>query len=263
MEGNLIYIYCITDTPYRPSDALKSEGVECVGSEDFFAVVKLVSPADFSEENLKKNFSDLNWIEIHARDHIRIISEVMESNSVIPFKFGTIFNSEESLGNFIQDYSASLADNLKNTKDKEEWAVKVYCDRGTLNLQIGEISEEVRNLETEISKSMPGKAFLLKRKRVELIDLEVEKVIRNCGQNVFEELVVFSEFTKINNILPKEVTERTDDMILNISCFVRKDRVEELKNAVGISRQKYQHVGFKIDATGPWPPFSFISIKEK
>ena len=229
----------------------------------FFAVVKLVSPADFSEENLKKNFSDLNWIEIHAREHIRIISEVMEYNSVIPFKFGTIFNSEESLSNFIQDYSVSLADNLKNTKDKEEWAVKIYCDRAILNLQIGEISEEVRNLEIEISRSLLGKAFLLKRKKVELIDLEVDKVMRNCGQNVFDELVVFSEFTKINNLLPKEVTERTDDMILNLSCFVRKDRVEELKNVVDSLRQKYHHVGFKIDATGPWPPFSFISIKEK
>jgi hypothetical protein len=263
MENELIYIYCISDSPPQIDQISGQSNLKCLLFQEFYAIMKLVSPDEFSEENLKKNFADLIWIEIHARDHIRIISEVMKSSAVIPFKFGTIFNSEESLGKFIADYAGSLAENLENTKEKEEWSVKIYCNRTLLNQQIGDISPEVSALEEEISKSMPGKAFLLKRKKVELIGTEVEKVMRICGQACYEELAAICEWIKVNNILPKELTERTDDMILNVSCFVKQDRVNELISIVGESQKKYKNVGFDIEVAGPWPPFSFISIQEK
>jgi len=263
MGGELIYVYCISDSPLRLDHVSEQESLKCLMLQGFYAIVKQVSPDEFSEENLKKNFADLPWIEIHARDHIRIIGEVMKNSTVIPFKFGTIFNSEESLGEFIQNYSGSLTENLKNIKGKEEWSVKIYCNRTLLNQQIVEISEDVRTLEQEILESMPGKAFLLKRKKVELIEKEVEKIMQICGQSCYDELVALSELTQINNLLPKELSERTDNMILNVSCFVNQGRVNELLSAIGELQKKYKNVGFDMAVAGPWPPFSFISIKEK
>lgn len=263
MVGELIYVYCISDSPLRLDHVSEQESLKCLMFQEFYAIVKQVSPDEFSEENLKKNFADLPWIEIHARDHIRIIGEVMKNSTVIPFKFGTIFNSEESLGKFIQNYSGSLTENLKNIKGKEEWSVKIYCNRTLLNQQIVEISEDVRTLEQEILESMPGKAFLLKRKKVELIEKEVEKVMQICGQSCYDELAALSELTQINNLLPKELSERTDNMILNVSCFVNQGRVNELLSAIGELQKKYKNVGFDMAVAGPWPPFSFISIKEK
>lgn len=261
MADELIYVYCISDSAIRLDEVSEQESLKCLMFREFYAIVKQVSPDEFSEENLKKNFADLPWIEIHAWDHIRIISEVMKNSTVIPFKFGTIFNSEESLGKFIQNYSGSLTENIKNIKGKEEWSVKIYCNRTLLNQQIVEISEDVHTLEQEILESMPGKAFLLKRKKVELIEKEVEKVMQICGQSCYNELAALSELTKINNILPKELTERTDDMILNVSYFVNQGRVNELLSAIGELQKKYKNVGFDMAAAGPWPPFSFISIK--
>jgi hypothetical protein len=118
-------------------------------------------------------------------------------------------------------------------------------------------------LEQEILESMPGKAFLLKKKKVELIEKEVEKVMQLCGQTCYDELAALSELTQINNLLPKKLSERTDDMILNMSCFVNKGRVNELLSAISELQEKYKKVGFDMFISGPWPPFSFISIKEK
>lgn len=263
MDEKLIYVYCISDSPFHPQEGEAENSLSSLAYGDFFAVVKRVSSDEFSEDNLKKNFADLTWIERHAREHIRIISEVMNEGPVIPFKFGTIFNSAESLGNFIHDYSDTLAENLQNTKDKEEWSLKIYCDRTVLNQQISGLSEDVRNLEQEIAISMPGKAFLLKRKKVELIGVEIEKMMRSCGQTIYEEIASASEHTKVNNLLPKEVTERTDDMILNVSCFIKKNRVDEFLRLVDASSQKFNTAGFITDVSGPWPPFSFISIQAK
>ena len=263
MENDLLYIYCICDVEPRLQDISGNENLKCLQFEDLFAIVKDVSPDEFSEENLKKNFADLAWIETHARDHIRIIVEVMKSSTVIPFKFGTIFINDERLGNFINDYSVSLIENLQHLKGKEEWSVKIYCDRTKLNAQIGAISQDVRNLEEEIKSSMPGKAFILKRKKVDLVEKEVQHAIGYYGQNCYDQLAILSATTHINNLLPREVTERTDDMILNASFFVPAEKVSDFLTIIDQSQEKYKEVGFDIEAAGPWPPFSFISIKEK
>ena len=263
MGADLLYIYCICDQVPQLEAVHGNESLKCLKFNDLYAIVKDVSPDEFSEENLKKNFADLAWIETHARDHIRIIVEVMKSSTVIPFKFGTIFISDERLGNFINDYSVSLTENLLHLKGKEEWSVKIYCDRTILNSQIGEISQQVRDLEQEIQKSMPGKAFILKRKKIDLVEKEVQHVIGNYGQNCYDQLAGLSATTRINNLLPREVTERTDDMILNASFFVPAEKVSEFLAIIDQSQEKYKDVGFNIEAAGPWPPFSFISLKEK
>lgn len=263
MAEELIYIYCIADSPLRPEKISGQEILKSLAYGEFYAIAKLVSSDEFSEENLKKNFSDIAWIELHAREHMRIIGEVMKDSTVIPFKFGSIFNTAESLGLFINDYSESLKENFKNLKGKEEWSVKIYCDRSVLNRQIDQISDEVRNLEEEIQKSMPGKAFILKRKKVELVGKEVEKVMRACGQSCFDGLASIAGLTKINNILPKELTGRTDDMILNVSCLIDAGKVDDFLEAVKKSAEKYNNTGLQVEATGPWPSFSFVKIKEK
>jgi hypothetical protein len=240
MDNELIYVYCLSDTPLRLDDISKQESLKCLVFQGFYAVVKYVSPSEFSEENLKKNLNDLLWVDINAREHIRMIGEVMQNSTVIPFKFGTLFNSEESLAKFIQDYSGSLTENLNYIKGKEEWSVKIYCNRSTLILQIGDISENVDTLQKEILESTPGKAFFLKRKKIELVDKEIQNVMQICGQTCYDELAALSEQTKINNILSKELTERTDDMILNVSCFVNQGRVKELLSVVDELLKKYQ-----------------------
>jgi hypothetical protein len=263
MVDELTYVYCISDSPLQVDTISDQKDLKCLKFDAFYAYVKQVSPNEFSEENLNKNFNDLPWIETHARNHIRIIGEVMKSCIVIPFKFGTIFNSEESLGNFIQKYASSLNENLKKIKGKEEWSVKIYCNYTVLNEQITELSEDVRNLEQEISKSKPGKSFLLKRKKVELVEKEVAKIVQISGQECYEEVKSFSELTQVNSLLSTEHSERKDSMILNISCFVNQASINGFLDAIGELQKKYKKIGFDISTAGPWPPFSFTSIKEK
>ncbi len=263
MNDELIYVYCISESQPKIEGIFGNENLKCLEYNGLYAIIKEVSPDEFSEENLKKNFANLDWIETHARDHIRIILEVMKSSTVVPFKFGTIFISDERLGNFINDYSVSLTENLQHLKGKEEWSVKIYCDKTRLNSQIGEISQQVRDLEKEILMSMPGKAFILKRKKADLVEKEVQVAIRNYGQTCYDQLFALSATTHINNLLPKEVTERNDDMILNSSFFVPVEKIGEFLAIIDVSQEKYKEVGFAIEAAGPWPPFSFISLKEK
>ncbi len=263
MMNGLIYAYCLTGSPPDSVPSLESQGLKSLRVDNFHVVIKYVSESEFSDENLKKNVADLQWLEINAREHIRVIGMIMEHHTVIPFNFGTIYHSEDSLKKFIDQYSDSLIEHLIHLEWKEEWAVKIYCDRKTLSHQIDELSEEAAALEKLIMASSPGKAFLLKRKKTDLIENEMDRICKSYGQKYFDEFKEMSVSTRLNNLLPKEFTGREDTMILNTTLLISKERAIEFISTARNIKNNQGDNGFDIEVTGPWPPFSFISIKEK
>ena len=263
MNNELIYVYCLTNSQPEFNEISDTNGLRTIFLDGFYVIVKDVSVDDFSEESFKRHLSDLMWLEANARDHIEVITGIMKNSSVIPFKFGTIFQEEDSLKNFIKDYFDSLTENFEYVGGKEEWAIKIYCDRKVLSNQIDELSEEAATLERQIMSSSPGKAYLLKRKKNDLIEFEMNRICKIYGQRYFDEFNNLSESISLNNLLPKEITGREDTMILNATFLVKTKNVVDFKGVAEIFEKKDRNSGFNLEFTGPWPPFSFISIKEK
>ena len=263
MKNDLIYVYCISNNPPGLTRDMEPNVVKSLKIDKFYVIVKFVSESEFSEENFKKNLSDIQWVELNTREHISVISLIMESGTVIPFNFGTIYNSEASLKKFVTNYSGSLIENFDNLAGKEEWSVKIYCDRKVLCKQIDELSEKAAALEKQILASSPGKAFLLEKKKTELTKNEIDRLCKKYGQEYYDKFKILSEATFLNNLLPKDIAGREDSMILNASFLISKNKLAEFKNTVDVLKKKDVNSGFFIDATGPWPLFSFISINKK
>ena len=260
--NDLIYVYCISEKRLGNIREFAPKTVETIQVGNFFAIIKYVSGEEFSEVNFKANLSNAAWLERHAREHIQVIGKIMEAGPVIPFRFGTIYYSFEGLQKFVADFSDSLADNFNHIRGKEEWAVKIYCDRRILSEQIDELSEEAASLEAQIMESSPGKAFLLKRKKSELIENEMDRLCKGYGQSYFNELRDISMDTALNNLLPKEFTGRNDTMILNATFLVDQEKAANFCGTVEELRGKARKAGFFVELTGPWPLFSFVRIKE-
>jgi hypothetical protein len=257
----MIYVYCVTNT--IPESQAGDSELYFVFHQGLYAVVREVSEEDFSEENLKRHLTEMNWVEPRAREHVQVISWVMQTAPVVPFKFGTIFKTEQNVRKMLEEYSHQLHENLVKFKGKEEWSVKIYCDFDVLNANIAHTSEQIKHLDQEILSSTPGKAFLLKKKRQELVQDEVQRTIRESGQASFEQLQACARETVINKLLPKEVTDKEHDMILNAVYLVLKENVATFLTVVESLKQQYHACGFEFDCTGPWPPYNFTSIKEK
>ncbi len=261
--NDLIYAFCLTTTLPELNRKEEFSGLRCIASGVFYAVIKMVPESEFSEENLKKNLSDIAWLDTNARMHVKIISMLMEDYTVIPFNFGTIYLSEEPLKKFIGDYADSLIENLLFVEWKEEWAIKLYCNHDVLKEHIDTLSPAAAELERQIMASSPGKAFLLSRKKAVFIENEIDLLCKKYGQEYFDEFKKISHSTALNNIVPKEYTDRKDEMILHAAFLVSKDKAIEFVSVVRQMKNKYAGFGFNVEITGPWPPFSFISIKEK
>ncbi|MHC1738693.1 MAG: GvpL/GvpF family gas vesicle protein [Ignavibacteriaceae bacterium] len=234
MNNELIYVYCLSNSSPELSLYAEFNGLKCIEFGGFFVTYKKVSEDEFSEENLKRNITNIAWMEINAREHINVINKIMKNNTVIPFKFGTIYKSEEGLEKFIEDYTLSLNKNMIIINGKEEWTVKIYCNRDELKNQIEELSKDVSDLEIQIRNSSPGRAYLLERKKSDLMEMEIDKLSKNYGASYYELFLKLSESTRINNLLPKNLTGRNDDMILNAAFLVSKDKVGEFVNTSNI-----------------------------
>lgn len=263
MKNDLIYLYCVTDTLPFPGQSIESHGLKYIHFNDFYMVFRHVPYSEFSEVNLKLNLSDVHWRETMAFDHINVINKVMEQNTVLPFKLGTIFDNDESLRNFIKSHSGSVRENFNYISGKEEWMVKIYCNRRKLSERIDELCKDAAVLEEKIMASSPGKAHMLKSKKSELIDTEMERMARDYGRLYFDNFNILSEASQLNPLLPDGVTGRPDRMILNASFLVNKDNVKFFKNAASSIQKREGDSPIMIETSGPCPPYSFVTLKEK
>jgi len=263
-ENQLVYLYCVTNKePMLKNAEDLVEGLYFVHHKGLYAVTGKVEESDFGEQGLKKNMADLEWVKTNATLHERIIEQVMRNTCVMPFKFGTLFNTGESLKAMLAEYGEEFEAILRKLENKEEWGVKIYCDAEKLKTLSIKDEPEILEIENKISTSSPGKAFFFKKKKTELLAQAANRKINESGQESFELLKELSFEARINKLLPREVTERADDMVLNSAFLVGKDEVGDFINMVDTLKMHHENNGFFIDCTGPWPPYNFCGLSSQ
>jgi Gas vesicle synthesis protein GvpL/GvpF len=257
----LLYLYCLTDREpeLKQTEALENDlySVHCNG---LYAVVRTVEQQEFDEEGIKRNMADFQWAKARAGAHERIIEQVMTDVNVIPFKFGTLFGTEGSLRAMLEQYEAEFKAILAKLTDKHEWGLKIYCDREKLKAGFQDVQGTFLKLEDEIKTSSVGKGYFLQKKKEAMTETALREQTDECGRASFDLLRPLSSEACINRLLPKEVTERQDEMVLNAAFLVDKHRTDEFLNTVKRLKTRYEDKGFAITCSGPWPPYNFCGL---
>lgn len=261
MKKKLIYLYCLTREVPKLKDADRIvDKVYFIYHCGLYAIVSKVSSEEFAKENLEKNLNDMDWVKKKATIHEQVIEEVMKARCVLPFKFATLYNSEISFKLCMENYVQIFRDKLEILENRQEWGVKIYCDIERLR----EMFVCREQGDKAISSSSPGKGYLLKKKKQELTNQLINKRYNECAKACFEELSRHSAQSRLNRLLPREVTERKEEMILNSAFLIEQDRAVDFIAVVGSLKTAYKEEGFLIDCTGPWPAYNFCEIpKEK
>lgn len=260
-ERQLIYLYCVADRePNLQETRGLLDNVYLISHNCLYAMVSKVEEYEFAEEGLKRNMANLEWVKTKAGMHEKIIEQVMTNANVIPFKFGTLFHTDDSLKTMLQGYGEEFKAILKKLANKQEWGLKIYCNPEKLKASFLNNQEKILEIEDEIKSSSVGKGYFLKKKKDELTERLLNDKIIECGQESFELLKELSFEARINKLLPKQVTERKDDMVLNSAFLVSKDEVDDFLNMVDTLKMHYENKGLLIDCTGPWPPYNFCGL---
>lgn len=263
-SNNLIYLYCLTrQVPVLKELTHLNHTLRAIRHKGLYAVVCTVPRDEFEEEQFKRHLNNPEWLKNQASLHECMIEAVMNRTPVIPFRLGTVFFDEDNVKAMIERHERDFKKQLKNFQNKEEWGVKIYHDKDKSRDFLDSEDEKLIALENGMVSSTVGKIFLLKKQRELLLTQLLYKNINEHCELCFNRLDAIGLKTRMNKLLPREVTGKNGDMVCNMVFFIEKHRSHQFTEAVQHLGDEIAARGFSIDCTGPWPPYNFCISMDK
>ena len=122
------YAYCIGEKQAFPELArhrkpVPLESVFGVSGNQVFLYPASDLAVVVSEHNPQETFSQRSGV-----DHARVIADCFQHSTVLPFRFGTVFNDDESLRKSIRSNQRQFLGNIDKLRGKTEMHLKIFVD---------------------------------------------------------------------------------------------------------------------------------------
>lgn len=267
MDG--LYAYCVgerTGKGERPARiALRESGasvpIAVVPYRDIEAMVTTVPLGDFSRDSGRKRLEDERWLTAKVLAHEQVVEEVIRLRPpVIPFKFATVFRSRERLTTMLRSHYTRFQELLRQLHGHAEWGVKLFSDAEVLGRALRRDDPRLRQLRTSIRGAPAGKGYFLQR----ALEERRREVVREQQEQVAQEFLAMvrphADTVVSNDVLPRTVTGRSDEMLGNFALLVAEERVGALRAALDHWNRANRQRGTAAVCTGPWPAYHFVTL---
>ncbi len=240
-----LYVYGITQIPSEPlrvtSEAIDGHGVvEPVAQGNYLCWASRVSRHEFATD-LQKNMENLDWLAACSIRHQKILAEIGAVTQVLPARFGTVFLTPESLLKHLKERTPYLRKVFQRIAEADEWGVKVF---GTHEAQPSAVVKASSGSDYLRQKSAALQSAPAARRDEALVKLGEE--LASCS---------------IASVPGGKASTSQPGLLWSGSFLVKrahKDRFDKvLKRYAGEWAPNR-----RIDVSGPWPPYSFVSESE-
>jgi hypothetical protein len=259
--GSHIYLYCFFKGPSSLSPQKGIDGANdtiVLAYKELCALVSPVPSDEYNEETLNRRISDLEWLAPKVKRHEEIVRYAMGSHPVIPVRFGTIYATEERLLQVLRGGYDEFSSHLDFITGKEEWGIKVYAEEGAGRKMAEASSEVIGQLDERISSAASsGQAYLLRKKRENLIREQSIDLLSVLSDTIFQQLSSRCIYARRNKLLSKDATGIQAEMILNAAFLLDQLDVEAFKEEVDALAATYEGDALYFEISGPWPCYSF------
>ena len=260
------YVYCIAESAAAaelPIDSLPAaiednSRLEWVSVNTLAALTSQVPRAPYSEENLAEHLTDATWTAIRAMRHETVVEYVAKRATVIPLRFGTIYLERSGVEQMLTEKSTELASIIEQLRGREEWGVNVFVDRAVLLSSITSVSPVLRELVQQAEQAPPGQSYLMQKKIEALKVDEARKAVNTIADRIETRLKDQSDDARRLRILKVETTEH-GELKAKFAFLVKRAGFEEFKDAAERLAQEHQAAGVRIELTGPWPAYNFLT----
>jgi hypothetical protein len=171
-------------------------------------------------------------------DHARVIADCFKQSTVLPFRFGTVFQDDEGLRKSIRSNQRQFQGNLERLQGKTEMHLKIYVD-GCCG--------------KEIEKHPPfegvGKEYLSNLR---------ESATRQRERQTRARAVSF-QMHRMFSPLDEEISCRVTDsgkMLLDIAHLIDRKCIERYQNKFITTSAMMKECQMQL--SGPWPPYHFV-----
>lgn len=211
--------------------------VEAVPCGEFLCWVSPVDQIVFSQE-LEKNLENLEWLAVHGIRHQQVVGEIAQKETIVPARFGTLFSSQAALLKDVESRKSALKKVFDRIADSDEWGVKVLVE-----------DQPAQPVSTEAPSS--GREYLQqKAARIK------KKPERDDGE--LEQLASALEKVATDSAPAGRVSGAQPGLLWQATFLVARSRRRQWERVLEGFVKQWEGKR-RIEVTGPWPPYSFVS----
>lgn len=257
-----VYLYCIARTQGLPN--ISGTGIEESRSivlhpvGEITAVVSNVPVAHFTGSESEGHLQDPAWIGPRAYRHEALIECVMRHSPVLPFPFGTLFTSMQSMEKHLRCHEGTIVRFLRETSDKSEWALKGYVEPDWA--QEAAFSRHLAAEEQHLRSLPPGKRYFREKRLREQAKRELSVWVDGMLDRVAERLKPLAAGFRERDVLSRKATGK--HMVSNWAYLIDDAVLEVFRKGLEGVNAELHNTGTRFEFSGPWPPYSFSPFLE-
>jgi hypothetical protein len=171
-------------------------------------------------------------------DHARVIADCFQHSTVLPFRFGTVFNDDEALRRSIRSNQRQFLSNIDKLRGKTEMHLKICVDDCC-----------VKDVEHRVHAEGVGREYLTNLR---------ESASRARERQTRARAVSFQMhrlFLPLDEEISCRLTE-TGKIVLDISHLIDRKYVERYQNKFASTSAMMRECHMQM--SGPWPPYHFV-----
>jgi hypothetical protein len=239
-RGRVLYLYGIGSAPPGPAPNIAgvdgAAPVEGVVSAGLVCWVSLVAKTEFADQ-LARNMENLDWLAEVSVRHQRVVASIAETADILPARFGTVFLSRANLDSDVAQRKAVLLEDLARIRGCEEWGVKVFGKPAKPAAQAAPRSGR---------EYLQARAGLLRSRAEKGPDPELERLASRL-QEVAVEITAGGA-----------ISGGQPGLQWQASLLLKRSRRNSFQAVVEKFAADWSG-DRRLECTGPWPPYSFVS----
>lgn len=232
------YAYCIGEKQAFPELArhrkpVPLESVHGVSGNQVFLYPASDLAVIVSEHNPAEALNQKSGV-----DHARVIADCFKHSTVLPFRFGTVFNDDESLRKSIRSNQRQFLGNIEKLRGKTEMHLKILVDDCCCGRELAYLASD-----------KVGREYLSNLR---------ETATRQRERQTRARAVSF-QMHRLFMPLDEEVSCRLTDsgkMLLDIAHLIDRKYVERYQNKFTSTSAMMKDCQMQL--SGPWPPYHFV-----
>lgn len=256
MTGTGVYLYGIGRSldPRLLSDVPGVAGsrVRLLDEDGLTGVVSTVPLSDFGEEGLRRHLEDLPWLEAVARAHDAVIEKCFPSGPIAPVSLATVCFDDASVRARIRRWHDQVDQVLERVRGRSELGVKVF---GAPELPVADAAPA----SAGAGGGGAGAAYLRRRLAETERSRAVSERAAEVAASLHAELGSRAAASRRHPLQDPRLTGRPD-MLLNGAYLVDDAALEDFTRLVHGVTARWP--GIEVELTGPWPPYSFVSLDQ-
>jgi gas vesicle protein GvpL/GvpF len=242
------YVFCLAQSNRPPSLRGVPESVPGAGparlirvDRDVWAVVADAPLERFGSEQLQKDLQDVEAISRHALAHASVVEYVFRRAPVIPLKLFTLFSSDEVALAQLRTRRVRLRQMLTGLRGLEEWGVRIVA---------GEADADAARTLTS------GRDYLQAKKRLHEQAVAPPRATVRAVNRALASLEKTAAKSR-KDVFPPPGKGRP--YVTGASFLVNARRRDAWKARVGKTTTELARQGHRLEMSGPWPPYHFVS----